>query len=109
MGIKICAPGLEQAVAGTSLFICNDEEELEDVKEECNDEFEDMVTDFASHDEGVYVMASTLGSLEALMSFLKQSKIPVFKVNIGVVNRMDVKKASLMQDRGHPEYSCICG
>merc|ERR1719159_114135 len=52
-------------------------------------------------------MSSTLGSLEALLSFLNESNIPVFEVNIGVVNKLDVKKASLMREKKHPEYAVI--
>ena len=39
------------------------------------------------------MQASTLGSLEALLEFLKQSKIPVSEINIGPVNKKDVQKA----------------
>ncbi len=46
--------------------------------------------------KGVYVQASTLGSLEALLEFLKQSKIPVSGINIGPVNKKDVTRASIM-------------
>ncbi len=41
------------------------------------------------------------------MSFLKQSQIPVFKANIGVVHKMDVKKCALMTEKGSPEYAVI--
>lgn len=35
-------------------------------------------------------MASTLGSLEALLTFLKSSKIPVCHINVGNVKKEDV-------------------
>jgi translation initiation factor 5B len=43
--------------------------------------------------EGVCVQASTLGSLEALLEFLKTQKIPVCEINIGPVHKKDVMKA----------------
>lgn len=48
--------------------------------------------------EGVYVQASTLGSLEALLEFLKTQKIPYSNVNIGPVHKKDVQKAAAMKE-----------
>jgi len=55
---------------------------------------------------GVYAIASTLGSLEALLEFLKTSKIPVSAVNIGPIHKKDVIKASIMHEH-RPEYATI--
>jgi len=57
-------------------------------------------------DKGVYVQASTLGSLEALLEFLKTSKVPVHGINIGPVNKKDVMMAAVMKERA-PEYCMI--
>lgn len=48
-----------------------------------------------------------MGALEALLHFLKLSKIPVCDFGIGHVTKVDVIKAGAMHDRKHPEYACI--
>jgi len=54
----------------------------------------------------VCVQASTLGSLEALLTFLKASKIPVSGVAIGPIHKRDVIRASVMLEH-NPEFAVI--
>lgn len=110
MGIKLCATGLEEAVAGTNIVVIRDnepEEEIARIKRDIMKDFDDVVKGFECQAEGVYVMSSTLGSLEALMVFLKESKIPVAQVAIGEVRLIDVRKASIMLEKKHKEYAVI--
>lgn len=53
--------------------------------------------------------ASTLGSLEALLEFLKSPdvNIPVSGINIGPVHKKDVMRASVMLERKRKEFACI--
>lgn len=62
--------------------------------------------------DGVCVQASTLGSLEALLEFLRTSKIPVVSVAIGPVHKNNVLKAQKALINENPnlikkEYACI--
>jgi len=107
MGIKISAPGLEDAVAGTELLVVGPDDDIEELKEDVSAGFESILNDFEKEPAGVYVKASTLGSLEALLSFLQDMKIPVFDVGIGEVHKKDVKKACIMKEKKHPEYALI--
>ena len=90
-GVKIYAPGLENALAGSSLFAVTDEN-----KEECIAEIEREMTGILveSTGPGVVVKADTLGSIEAIEKLLTDAGIPIRKAGIGPVVKKDVIDAS---------------
>ncbi|KAK9109243.1 hypothetical protein Sjap_017303 [Stephania japonica] len=107
-GIKITAQGLEHAIAGTGLYVVGPDDDLEDVKESTMQDMKSVMSRIDKSGEGVCVQASTLGSLEALLEFLKSPavKIPVSGISIGPVHKKDVMKASVMLER-KKEYAAI--
>ena len=41
-GVKLAATGLDEAVAGTPLFVCHNEDEVEEAMVICNDEYDNI-------------------------------------------------------------------
>ena len=78
--MKIEAKELEKCIAGLNLLVANHPDEVEICKEEIEERLSTVMSSFKTKDRGVFVQASTLGSLEALLAFLKDSKIPVSTV-----------------------------
>ncbi|KNE66985.1 eukaryotic translation initiation factor 5B, partial [Allomyces macrogynus ATCC 38327] len=76
MGIKISANGLEKAIAGSRLLVVTPDDDEEQLAEEVMEDLEKLMTAVDKTGRGVWVQASTLGSLEALLAFLKDMKIP---------------------------------
>lgn len=76
-GIKIAATGLEEAIAGSALMVCREGDDLDEIKDEIIGDLDEILNKVDRRNRGVYVQASTLGSLEALLEFLRESKIPV--------------------------------
>ncbi|KAK6259211.1 hypothetical protein SCA6_013685 [Theobroma cacao] len=108
MGIKIAAQNLEHSIAGTGLYVVGPDDDLEDVKEAVREDMQSVMSRIDKSGEGVYVQASTLGSLEALLEFLKtpEVNIPVSGIGIGPVHKKDVMKASVMLEKKN-EYATI--
>ncbi|KAI5400216.1 eukaryotic translation initiation factor 5B isoform X1 [Lathyrus oleraceus] len=108
MGIKITAQGLEHAIAGASLYVVKPDDDLEHIKTAALEDVESVLSRIDRSGEGVCVQASTLGSLEALLEFLKTPavNIPVSAISIGPVHKKDVMKASVMLEKKR-EYSTI--
>jgi len=106
MGVKIVAPDLEKAIAGSRLLVVGPDDDEEDLKEEVMEVLETLTASVDKSGKGVYVQASTLGSLEALLEFLRTSKIPVSGINIGPVHKKDITRCAVMLDRA-PEFAVV--
>lgn len=108
-GIKITAQGLEHAIAGTQLHVVGPDDDLEDIKDEAMQDMKNVMSRIDKTGEGVCVQASTLGSLEALLEFLKSPavSIPVSGINIGPVHKKDIMRSSVMLEKKKKEYAAI--
>ncbi|KAH8397393.1 hypothetical protein KR222_002013 [Zaprionus bogoriensis] len=105
-GVKIAAKDLEKAIAGINLLIAHKPDEVEICKDEVARELKSALSHIKLAQTGVYVQASTLGSLEALLEFLRTSKIPYSAIRIGPVVKRDVMKASTMLEH-EAQYATI--
>jgi translation initiation factor 5B len=99
MGVKIAAPGLDRAVAGSQVLVMRRGYHIEDLKDEVMGDLAQILRNIDKSGTGVHVQASTLGSLEALLQFLADMKIPVADVGIGPVHKLDVVKTSVMLEK----------
>ncbi|KAG1057763.1 hypothetical protein G6F43_000406 [Rhizopus delemar] len=108
LGIKIAAPDLEKAIAGSRLLVVGPDDDEEDLKEEVMSDLTNLMSSIERTGHGVWVQASTLGALEALLEFLRTSKIPVSGINIGPVHKKDVVKASVMLEKAREYAVMLC-
>jgi translation initiation factor 5B len=95
-GIKISAPELEGAIAGSPVIFVSDEKRVSSIKSELqaiNEEIE-----FTKEGEGAILKADNLGSLEALIGIFR-NRVPIKKAEIGKVFRKDVIEAENVCDR----------
>ena len=95
-GIRIVAPGLEDAMPGGLVKVS--EGDVQEVVEEVREE-SSMKVELS--DQGIIVRGDTVGSLEALSFEAGQAEMPIRKIGIGRVSRKDVIEASNFDDPLH--------
>ncbi|GAA6059793.1 hypothetical protein JCM10212_003688 [Sporobolomyces blumeae] len=108
LGIKIVAPELEKAIAGSRLLVCGEDDDEDELREEVMSDLTNLMDSVDKSGRGVCVQASTLGSLEALLEFLRVSKIPVSGINIGPVHKKDVMRCSTMLEKAKELAVILC-
>jgi translation initiation factor 5B len=110
IGIKIVAPDIARAIAGTSVLVIEEGDDEEDVKEDVQSDLTQLMKALETDSKGVMVHASTLGALEALLQFLRNEckpPIPVSHINIGPIYKKDVMRANIMNEKNLPEFATI--
>lgn len=96
IGVKLYCPDLENALAGSPLYVYKTDKEAEQFCKEITQDFNSIVQDFLNKKgKGLMVQASTLGSLEAILTFLKEQKVDVCVVGVGNLNKKDVIKLQI--------------
>jgi len=108
LGVKIAANDLEHAIAGSRLMVVGPGDDEEELEEEVMSDIESLLGKVSKTGRGVSVQASTLGSLEALLEFLRVSKIPVANISIGPVYKRDVMSAGIMLEKAKEYAVMLC-
>ena len=101
-GVKIAAPNLENALAGSPLIVAN--KNVEKAVEEVKKEIEEIR--IKTDKLGLVLKADTLGSLEALVNMLKRLNVPIRYADVGDISRKDVFEAENVTDK---KLACIIG
>jgi len=94
-GIKILAPNMEEALAGSSLYVVPKGENPELYMKMVGEELERLRID--TDIDGVVLKTDTLGSLEALISLLTGSSTPIRLADVGDVSRREVVEAEAVR------------
>ncbi|MGV8176066.1 MAG: translation initiation factor IF-2 [Methanothrix sp.] len=95
-GVKVAAPKLESALAGSTIRVVTSAEEAEILSKELKSELEAVRIDAEA--EGVILKADTLGSLEAMVGELKAKSVAIHYADVGPVSRRDVIRAAAIKE-----------
>ncbi len=104
-GVKISAPELEEALAGSPLIVANSDAEVEAAKKQIEEEIKG-VRFYDSTINGIIVKADSIGSLEAIVNELRRRGIPVRLADVGPISKRDLLEAELVKKEAK-EYALI--
>jgi translation initiation factor 5B len=96
-GIKLSAPGTEEALAGAPVSVVSGN--AEEVKDEIRRQIEQIQV--KTETIGVILKADTLGSLEALVKMFNEENIKIRKAGFGDVSRKDVMEAEAVKNESN--------
>jgi len=93
-GVKIVAQDLDGVLSGAPLVVARGEENLQEAIHTVAEEARSRVE---LDDEGVFIKADTLGSLEALAFELRAKNIPIKRADVGNISKRDLTEASTIR------------
>ncbi len=94
-GVKIVAPGLEEAIPGGPIYALSEGASPDQLIAKVREEVESVKV--TSDKLGVVIKADTLGALEAIVTELHQCGVPIRIGDIGDVSRREVLAADVVK------------
>src|SRR6267378_897717 len=96
-GIKVAAPGLDEALSGSPLYVVDSPEKKAVTEKRIREEVETVKV--TTDRVGIIVKADALGSLEALTTSLAAANVPVRIADVGDVSRRDIVEATVVKSK----------
>lgn len=90
VGVKVVGQDMKDVLAGMPLLVLSGDNEQE-VKERILLEIKDIIIE--TEGSGVVIKAESLGSLEAVVTMVREKGIPIKRASIGPVNKKDILAA----------------
>jgi translation initiation factor 5B len=105
-GVKLFCLDLEFALAGSPLFVYHSDHEADTYSKEILKDFESVVNKYVNFEskEGIYIQASTLGSLEAILTFMNEQKVEISSVGLGPLQKKDVIKLQTILENSEDKF-----
>lgn len=94
-GIKIQVMTKEEILPGMPFQIISKNNPFEKIKKEFASEISEEIK---TNNKGIIAKADSLGSLQALLTLLKQAKISVLKAAIGPISKKDIYSCAAIQE-----------
>ena len=95
-GIRLASPDLAGVLPGSTVYVAKNTSEIEKFTAEIKAEMKSVFLDTAT--DGVLIKCDTIGSLEAIVSMLRQKDIPIARADIGPINRRDIMQARAIKE-----------
>ena len=111
-GVRISAPGLDDALAGSPIYgVSIEGKDEETIKREIEEKKKMVLEDigeliFRTDKNGIILKADTLGSIEAILRKFKEMNVPVAIADVGPVNKEDAIHATVVKEI-EPKYAVV--
>ncbi|MDP2750561.1 MAG: translation initiation factor IF-2 [Nanoarchaeota archaeon] len=102
-GVRISANDIDNVISGMPLVSClqnspiNNAQNLESAKDEVRSDIDEVFIE--TEKDGVIIKADSLGSLEALITLLKEKNIKIRKAMVGDISKKDISDAESIFDK----------
>jgi translation initiation factor 5B len=94
-GVKIFAPGLEDALPGSEVYVAKRSEEEDEYKLQLESEIKSIL--ITTEKIGVVLKADTLGSIEAISRLLQTEGIQIRRADVGSITKQELNEASAIR------------
>jgi translation initiation factor 5B len=105
-GVKIIAPELENAMAGSPLIVTDSDSDTDHAISDVMSEINRIKIN--TNNKGVVLKADTLGALEAIVKYLEDRKIPIRMADVSDVSKRDVMEAAAVKEDAPLSAVILC-